>query len=113
MTTKRIIVGAALSMGIMILLLSYGKWEYLSYQHKDEFVDAINNSFHEGCLLAEPIQNIKVMEYTNNHATVWIKGESQSTYLINLHKDKDNRSLRSTGNDMQRFCDREVINSSM
>ncbi len=95
------------------LILTYGRWEYLSYMHQDEFVDPIHNVFTEWCVLGDSPQTIKVMHYSDDRATIWMKGESESTYLIHFHKNGDNRSLQSNKNNNESFCNREIINSSM
>ena len=56
---------------LIVLTFSYGKWEYLSYKHGDEFIEPIQSSIDQGCFLENPTK-IKVMEYYNNNAILFI-----------------------------------------
>lgn len=106
------------------LIFTYGKWEYLSYKHSSEFSNPIQASIKEGCFLETPIK-IKVMKYSDNNATIFMKGKSKSTYLIYFYKLNGQWTLLSeieTGKwilfsesetGKSRLCKFEILNSTM
>ncbi|MEM7344909.1 MAG: hypothetical protein AAF485_11760 [Chloroflexota bacterium] len=98
-----ILVGFGLLLGF---LLSYGKWEYLTFKYSHEFITPIDQSIQHGCFLETPAK-VKVMAYTDQRAKVFMKGRSGSTYLLHFRKT-DSRTWSLYRNQV---CYFEIINS--
>jgi hypothetical protein len=111
---KRIFISFIALIGLIGFISTYGKWEYLSYVHGEEFVDPIQSSIDEGCLLETPIR-IKVMKYSENQATVFMQGESESTYLLSFSNIVNKWSLMKewSNGSSKYYCNYDVINSTM
>jgi hypothetical protein len=89
----------------------YPYWEYLSWRHSNQFFDPIKQDVEQGCL-TEPATSIKVMRFSQQHALVWFKSESGSTWLARF--DRPNHAATWSGYDMnQRVCRYDIIKSTM
>lgn len=114
MPSKKIIYpaigGALLS---LILVFTYGKWSLLSYKYGHEFIEPIRSALNEGCPLESPVK-LRVTEYSKDHARVFMKGESGSTYLIFFNKLPGQWSLLgASANNQEESCNFEILNSTL
>lgn len=108
-----ILLGFILIPVIIFLSLTYGKWEILSAQHSDEFTNPIISDSDNGCL-TEPAKIIKVMEYSENNAKVFVKGNSNSTYLMDFKKINNVWTIKySNADDTDEYCHYEILNTTM
>jgi hypothetical protein len=113
MSTKKTIPLIILAIFTLVLAGTYGRWEYLSFKYSEEFIEPIKSSIDEGCFLETPVK-IKVMKYADNEATVFIKGESGSTYLISFQRlDSGWSLLKTSGTSGNEYCDFEILNSTL
>ncbi|NJK27884.1 MAG: hypothetical protein HC925_04260 [Coleofasciculaceae cyanobacterium SM2_3_26] len=78
-------VGSAV---VVLLLLTYGRWEWLTWRHGAAFRQAIARSLEEEvyCYVAAP-KALKVLQYRDLSARAFVKDETDSTYLVNFVKD--------------------------
>lgn len=87
----------------------YPKWEYLSLRHGNEFFEPIQLDVNRGCL-TEPAKSIKVMQYKEEKALVWYKGESGSTWIARFYRPT-RQSTWSMRYGREPGCHVDVINS--
>ena len=91
-------------------LMTYGRWEFLSQKYAKEFIQPIYNDTEKGCLLDYP-KLLKVMNYTDSKAQVFMKASNKSTFLVDFTKNGGSWTMREKINDTQWVCNFTVINS--
>jgi len=69
---------------LFFLLATYGRWEYLTIAHGQEFVDLLDDPTNDGCMLPgeSELDFLRVMKYDSIESTVYIKDGGVS---FNLH----------------------------
>ncbi|MDF2388283.1 hypothetical protein JMG10_43070 [Nostoc ellipsosporum NOK] len=73
---------------ICVLVVTYAKWEYLSWQHGQEFIKPLENQDQSDFVPITP-NFLKVIEYNTLKAKVFIKDE-KIEYMVYFYRDKNN-----------------------
>lgn len=96
-----------------IIGCTYGKWEYLSWRYAPEFYLSIKQTSDNGCLSAEYPKVVKVIDYSQNSALIWFKGESGNTYIARPWRSskQTNWQFEKIGGAYGKYCDIDIINS--
>ncbi|NJK63400.1 MAG: hypothetical protein HC921_12585 [Synechococcaceae cyanobacterium SM2_3_1] len=89
----------------------YPKWEYQTFLYAEGFREPILQSLSVGCMTEEPL-SIKVMQYRQDSALVWYKGESGSTWLASFYRSPESlewQMYSPIGNSEEKVCHVELI----
>lgn len=78
----------AIDLIICILFVTYGKWEYLTWQYGQEFIKPLSNP-DKFDFEPSSFDFLKVIEYNTLKAKIFIKDE-KIEYMVYFYRDRNN-----------------------